>query len=140
MGPQEPPYRLNCPPLTPGPPLWQKDCRPLPAQEGKAYLEFASFTLEDQGNYTCVARGNSTASSTIRLIVTGTYDATLEGVKGDGGGAPSSTAPCPDRVPVLRSSGVPTRWGRGHVLQQRGLQGELQVHRAAAPSTSRRAM
>lgn len=84
VGPQEPPYRLNCP-LEPAPssgsPLfqtaWQKDCRQLPAQNGKPYLEFASVSLEDQGNYTCVPQGNSTASYTLRLTVEGTYRCTV---------------------------------------------------------------
>lgn len=79
-GQQEPPYRLSCP-LELGPSLnspllklaWQKDCQPLPTQDGKAYLEFANLSLEDQGNYTCVHQGNSTASFTVRLIVKGTY-------------------------------------------------------------------
>lgn len=80
VGPQEPPYRLTCPlepALSLGSPLfrtaWQKDCRQLPAQDGKAYLEFASVSLEDQGNYTCVHQGNSSASFTLRLTVEGTY-------------------------------------------------------------------
>ncbi|XP_018521926.1 single Ig IL-1-related receptor [Lates calcarifer] len=70
------PYRLNCPlesfqPQTsPQSQLtWQKDCQQLQNQEGKAYLEFTSLNLEDQGNYTCVQQGNSTASITVRLIV-----------------------------------------------------------------------
>uniref|UniRef100_H2U6V5 Single immunoglobulin and toll-interleukin 1 receptor (TIR) domain n=1 Tax=Takifugu rubripes TaxID=31033 RepID=H2U6V5_TAKRU len=71
-GPQEPPYRLNCPLEPPSPlfkPAWQKDCRRLPGQDGKAYLDFASVSLEDQGNYTCVHQGNSSASFTQRLLV-----------------------------------------------------------------------
>lgn len=73
VGQQRPPYRLNCP-LEPQssvqPQLtWQKDCQPLPTQGGKAYLEFASLTLQDQGNYTCMQQSNSTASFTVRLIV-----------------------------------------------------------------------
>lgn len=76
VGQQEPPYRLNCSlelaqqqsspqfNLT-----WQKDCQQLLAQDGKAYLEFTSLSLEDQGNYTCVLQSNSTASFTVRLIV-----------------------------------------------------------------------
>lgn len=77
VGQQRPPYRLNCP-LEPQssvqPQLtWQKDCQPLPTQGGKAYLEFASLTLQDQGNYTCMQQSNSTASFTVRLIVKGKY-------------------------------------------------------------------
>lgn len=73
LGQQQPPYQLNCPlELGQAPQLnltWQKDCQQLPAQEEKAYLEFASLTFEDQGNYTCVQQGNSTASFTVRLII-----------------------------------------------------------------------
>ncbi|XP_070762772.1 single Ig IL-1-related receptor [Enoplosus armatus] len=76
MGQKGPPYRLNCslelvqPQTSPQLKLtWQKDCQQLLTQEGKAYLEFTSLSLEDQGNYTCVQQGNSTASSTVRLIV-----------------------------------------------------------------------
>ncbi|XP_037624130.1 single Ig IL-1-related receptor [Sebastes umbrosus] len=73
VGRQEPPYRLSCPlepRSSPQPKLtWQKDCQPLLTQEGKAYLEFTSLSLDDQGNYTCVQQGNSTASFTVRLIV-----------------------------------------------------------------------
>lgn len=95
-GPQEPPYRLHCPlepAPSPGSPLlrtaWQKDCRQLPAQDGRAYLEFASVSVEDQGNYTCVRQGNSTASFTLRLTVEGKYNGlfhpyTWLGVKGEG--------------------------------------------------------
>ncbi|TNN87040.1 Single Ig IL-1-related receptor [Liparis tanakae] len=73
VGQQRPPYRLNCP-LEPQssvqPQLtWQKDCQPLPTQGGKAYLEFASLALQDQGNYTCMQQSNSSASFTLRLIV-----------------------------------------------------------------------
>lgn len=82
-GLQEPPYRLNCPlepaPSSGSPPYqtaWQKDCRQLPAQDGRRFLEFASVSPEDQGNYTCVHQGNSTASYTLRLIVEGTYKCT----------------------------------------------------------------
>lgn len=80
VGRQGPSYRLNCPlelvqPQS-SPQLkltWQKDCQQLLAQEGKTYLEFASLSLEDQGNYTCVQQGNSTASFTVRLVVKGKY-------------------------------------------------------------------
>lgn len=79
-GQQEPPYQLNCPlELGPSPssPLlklaWQKDCQQLSTQGGKAYLEFATLSFEDQGNYTCMHQGNSTASFTVRLIVKGTH-------------------------------------------------------------------
>uniref|UniRef100_UPI0037E96208 single Ig IL-1-related receptor n=1 Tax=Semicossyphus pulcher TaxID=241346 RepID=UPI0037E96208 len=76
VGQQGPPYQLNCPlelvttqnssqlKLS-----WQKDCQQLLAQEGKAYLQFASLGVEDQGNYTCMQQGNSTASYTVHLIV-----------------------------------------------------------------------
>lgn len=73
-GPQEPPYRLNCPLEPPSAlfkPAWQKDCRHLPEQDGKAHLDFASVSLEDQGNYTCVHQGNSMASFTQHLLVKG---------------------------------------------------------------------
>ncbi|XP_078113305.1 single Ig IL-1-related receptor isoform X2 [Sander vitreus] len=73
VGQQGPPYRLNCPlepQSSPQPKLtWQKDCHQLSTQEGKDYLEFASLSLQDQGNYTCMQQGNSTASFTVRLIV-----------------------------------------------------------------------
>ncbi|XP_029289682.1 LOW QUALITY PROTEIN: single Ig IL-1-related receptor [Cottoperca gobio] len=72
-GQQRPPYRLNCslePQSSPQPKLtWQKDCQPLLAQEGKAYLEFASLNFDDQGNYTCMQQGNITSSFTVRLRV-----------------------------------------------------------------------
>ncbi|XP_068578551.1 single Ig IL-1-related receptor [Cebidichthys violaceus] len=73
VGQQGPPYRLKCP-LEPQSSLrpqltWQKDCQQLPAQVGKAYLEFDKLTLQDQGNYTCMQQSNSTASFTVRLIV-----------------------------------------------------------------------
>lgn len=48
---------------------WQKDCQQLLDQEGKTYLEFRSLRVEDQGNYTCVQQGNSSASFTVQLIV-----------------------------------------------------------------------
>lgn len=80
VGQQGPPYRLNCPleplqpPSSPQPRLsWQKDCQQLHNQEGKAYLEFARLSIEDQGNYTCMQQGNSTASFTVHLIVKGKY-------------------------------------------------------------------
>ncbi|XP_023278258.1 single Ig IL-1-related receptor [Seriola lalandi dorsalis] len=74
--PQGPPYRLKCP-LEPFQPqsspqprvTWQKDCQQLHNQEGRAYLEFINLNVEDQGNYTCMQQGNSTASFTVRLIV-----------------------------------------------------------------------
>ncbi|XP_019109540.2 single Ig IL-1-related receptor [Larimichthys crocea] len=76
VGQQWPPYRLNCPlelvQSQSSPQLkltWQKDCQQFPTQEGKAYVEFASLSFQDQGNYTCVQQGNSTTSSTVRLIV-----------------------------------------------------------------------
>ncbi|CAG5957900.1 unnamed protein product, partial [Menidia menidia] len=76
VGQQWPPYRLQCP-LKPVQPqsstqiqlTWQKDCMQLPIQRGKAFLEFAMVTLQDGGNYTCMQKGNSTASFTVRLIV-----------------------------------------------------------------------
>lgn len=76
VGRQGPPYRLQCP-LDPDqaqslPQIqltWQKDCLPLRNQEGKTYLEFASLSSEDQGNYTCMLQANSTAAFTVRLIV-----------------------------------------------------------------------
>nr|QQD79860.1 single Ig IL-1R-related protein [Trachinotus ovatus] len=74
--PQGPPYRLHCPlepfqtQSSPHPQLiWQKDCQPLHNQEGRAYLEFIDLNVEDQGNYTCLQKDNSTASFTVRLIV-----------------------------------------------------------------------
>ncbi|KAK2917749.1 single Ig IL-1-related receptor isoform X1 [Channa argus] len=76
VGQQKPPYNLSCPlePLQPqNTPqiqlIWQKDCQQIPSQEGKTYLEFASFSYEDQGNYTCMQQGNTTASFTVHLIV-----------------------------------------------------------------------
>lgn len=73
---QGPSYRLKCP-LEPAQPpsqlSWLKDCQQLNTQEGKAYLEFASLSLEDQGNYTCRQQGNNTASFTVHLIVKGKY-------------------------------------------------------------------
>uniref|UniRef100_A0A3Q1JQZ0 Single immunoglobulin and toll-interleukin 1 receptor (TIR) domain n=1 Tax=Anabas testudineus TaxID=64144 RepID=A0A3Q1JQZ0_ANATE len=76
VGQQEPLYRLNCP-LQPVQPqsspqmqlTWQKDCQQIHSQEGKTYLEFASLSLEDEGNYTCIQQSNSTASFTVRLII-----------------------------------------------------------------------
>lgn len=74
---QQPPYQLNCPlPVQPqsSPQVqltWQKDCQQIHSQEGKTYLEFASLSLEDQGNYTCIQQGNNTASFTVRLIIKG---------------------------------------------------------------------
>ncbi|XP_059191554.1 single Ig IL-1-related receptor [Centropristis striata] len=72
-GQQEPPYRLDCPLELQGSPqpklTWQKDCKPLLTQEGKAYLEFTSFSRQNQGNYTCMQQGNSTASFTVHLTV-----------------------------------------------------------------------
>ncbi|XP_072242095.1 single Ig IL-1-related receptor [Leuresthes tenuis] len=76
VGQQGPPYRLQCP-LEPVQPqsstqiqlTWQKDCIELPNQDGKTFLEFASASLEDQGNYTCTRKGNGTVSFTVRLIV-----------------------------------------------------------------------
>lgn len=76
VGQQGPPHRLNCPLELVPPQLkltWQKDCQQLPAQDGKAFLEFGSLSLEDQGNYTCMQQDNSTASFTVRLIVKGKY-------------------------------------------------------------------
>ncbi|XP_071376301.1 single Ig IL-1-related receptor [Centroberyx affinis] len=79
-------YRLNCP-LAPALPqtsqlqlTWLKDCVQLPGPsaspaqapltvEGRAFLDFPSLSFKDQGNYTCVDRGNSTASFTVRLII-----------------------------------------------------------------------
>nr|XP_046249749.1 single Ig IL-1-related receptor [Scatophagus argus] len=76
VGQQRPPYQLNCPLKLIAPPgspqlklTWKKDCQQLPGQEGRSSLEFASLSFEDQGNYTCVHEGNSTASFTVRLIV-----------------------------------------------------------------------
>lgn len=78
VGQQEPPYRLNCPlvsgesPSFPDSSLtWLKDCQQHDNQQGKAYLEFGSLSLEDQGNYTCKQNSNSTASFTVHLIVKG---------------------------------------------------------------------
>lgn len=76
VGRQEPPYRLQCP-LEPvqsqsSPQIqltWLKNCEQLHNQEGKTYLDFGNFSLEDQGNYTCLQQGNSTATYTVRLIV-----------------------------------------------------------------------
>lgn len=78
VGQQGPPYQLNCP-LQPVQPqsspqiqlTWQKDCQQIHSQEGKTYLEFASLSLEDQGNYTCIQQGNNTASFTVCLIIKG---------------------------------------------------------------------
>ncbi|XP_068459845.1 single Ig IL-1-related receptor [Clinocottus analis] len=72
-GQQRPPYRLNCSLETQSSLqarlTWQKDCQPLSAQGGKAYLEFSTLTLQDQGNYTCMQQSNNTASFTVRLVV-----------------------------------------------------------------------
>ncbi|KAM9854978.1 single Ig IL-1-related receptor [Aulostomus maculatus] len=76
LGQRGPPYRLTCPlgdvqpQNAPQTELsWLKDCQPLDTQRGKAYLEFVGLSLEDQGNYTCLQQGNSTASFTVRLVV-----------------------------------------------------------------------
>ncbi|XP_068595575.1 single Ig IL-1-related receptor [Brachionichthys hirsutus] len=77
LGQHSPAYRLDCPleppQLLDAPRLnmnWLKGCQQLPDREGKAFLEFANLTLEDQGNYTCVLhQGNTTASFTVGLIV-----------------------------------------------------------------------
>ncbi|XP_034540990.1 single Ig IL-1-related receptor [Notolabrus celidotus] len=76
VGQHEPPYQLRCPlevlqPQNSSQLLlsWQKDCQPLLDQEGKAYLQFTSLRVEDQGNYTCVQQGNNTASFRVHLIV-----------------------------------------------------------------------
>uniref|UniRef100_A0A665UQQ9 Single immunoglobulin and toll-interleukin 1 receptor (TIR) domain n=2 Tax=Echeneis naucrates TaxID=173247 RepID=A0A665UQQ9_ECHNA len=70
VGPQQPPYRVNCP-LEPFQPqlTWLKDSQQLQNQDGKAYLEFINLKAEDQGNYTCMQQGNGTASFTVCLIV-----------------------------------------------------------------------
>nr|XP_020514797.1 single Ig IL-1-related receptor isoform X2 [Labrus bergylta] len=70
---------------------WQKDCQQLLDQEGKAYLQFTNLSVEDQGNYTCVQQGNSTASFTVRLII--------------------KESQC-SKVPEFKPNGGPTRlWG-----------------------------
>ncbi|XP_028285827.1 single Ig IL-1-related receptor [Parambassis ranga] len=73
VGPQGPPYRLQCPLESQGSPqiqsTWQKDCQLIHSQTGKTYLEFASLSEKDTGNYTCMPQGNSTASFTVRLLV-----------------------------------------------------------------------
>ncbi|XP_051236671.1 single Ig IL-1-related receptor [Dicentrarchus labrax] len=85
VGQQGPPYQLNCP-LEPQLTLtWQKDCQQLLTQEGKAYVEFASLSSEDQGNYTCMQQGNSTASFTVRLIVKESQCSKAPDFKPDGG-------------------------------------------------------
>ncbi|XP_061891949.1 single Ig IL-1-related receptor isoform X1 [Entelurus aequoreus] len=76
-GQQDLPYRLNCslqldqhdqddtqPQLA-----WLKDCQQLDTQQGTSYLQFASITLGDAGNYTCMQPGNSSASFTVHLVV-----------------------------------------------------------------------
>ncbi len=80
VGQPGPSYKLSCPlELSQGQSpaklnlTWQKNCQPLLAQEGKAYLEFSSLSFEDQGNYTCTQQGSSTASFTVHLIVKGKY-------------------------------------------------------------------
>lgn len=71
------PYTLQCPLQTQSLPqtllTWQKNCRQLQNQEGKAFLKFSSITLEDQGNYTCMQQGNNTPSFTVHLVVKGEY-------------------------------------------------------------------
>ncbi|MEQ2164818.1 hypothetical protein GOODEAATRI_010601, partial [Goodea atripinnis] len=59
LGQQGPSYVLQCPLQTLQPQsfpqtlfMWQKDCQQLQNQEGKAFLEFSSISLQDQGNYT----------------------------------------------------------------------------------------
>ncbi|XP_041794322.1 single Ig IL-1-related receptor [Chelmon rostratus] len=92
VGQQGPPYRLTCPvelvqPLS-SPRLnltWRKDCQLLLGQEGKPYLEFASLSLENQGNYTCTQQGNSTSSFTVRLIVKESQCSKAPQFKPDGG-------------------------------------------------------
>ncbi|KAK5619489.1 hypothetical protein CRENBAI_013874 [Crenichthys baileyi] len=76
LGQQGPSFVLQCPLQTLQPQsfpqtlfTWQKDCQQLQNQEGKAFLEFSSISLQDQGNYTCMQQGNSTASFTVRLTV-----------------------------------------------------------------------
>ncbi|XP_038147215.1 single Ig IL-1-related receptor [Cyprinodon tularosa] len=76
LGQQRPLYVLKCPLLTAQPQSfpptllsWLRDCQQLQDQDGKAFLEFSSLSLQDQGNYTCMQQGNSTASFTVRLIV-----------------------------------------------------------------------
>ncbi|KAG7522161.1 single Ig IL-1-related receptor [Solea senegalensis] len=73
-GEQKPPFHLNCPLETIQPQqsiqlTWQKDCQRLHNQDGNVSLEFTSLKLEDQGNYTCMQQGNSSASFTVHLIV-----------------------------------------------------------------------
>lgn len=73
----KPPYRLNCPlelQSSPQPKLsWLMNCQGLLTQEDKTYVEFSNLSLANQGNYTCMQQGNSTASFTVRLIVKGEY-------------------------------------------------------------------
>ncbi|KAM3609914.1 uncharacterized protein V6R79_022392 [Siganus canaliculatus] len=76
VGQQQPPYQLSCPLELTQPPsspqlklTWQKDCRQLLEQEGKAYVEFSNLTLEDRGNYTCMLQDNGTDVFTVHLIV-----------------------------------------------------------------------
>ncbi|CAN9499399.1 unnamed protein product [Ophioblennius macclurei] len=92
LGKQVLPYRLECP-LDPaqlkGFPqtqlTWQKDCQPFRNQEGKTYLEFATLSLEDQGNYTCIRDGNGTSTFTVRLIVKDSQCAKAPEFKPEGG-------------------------------------------------------
>ncbi|XP_072291800.1 single Ig IL-1-related receptor-like [Eucyclogobius newberryi] len=68
-GDQFPFFRLQC---TLGPSVqltWLKDCVQLDSQTEKSFLEFLTVNVEDQGNYTCVKRNDSSVSSTVRLIV-----------------------------------------------------------------------
>ncbi|KAF7658626.1 hypothetical protein LDENG_00009890 [Lucifuga dentata] len=97
---QGPPYRLYCPLDQPHPQFqltWLKDCLQLPGsslfspapdliiQEGSAFLEFPSLSFMDQGNYTCMDRGNSTASFTVRLTVKESQCSKAPEYKPDGG-------------------------------------------------------
>lgn len=73
LGQQGHSYTLQCPLQTQSFPqtllTWQKNCRQLQNQEGKAFLKFSNITFEDQGNYTCMQRGNNTPSFTVHLVV-----------------------------------------------------------------------
>ncbi|KAM6937245.1 single Ig IL-1-related receptor [Xenentodon cancila] len=68
-----PPYQLRCPVISQSSPgiqlTWQKNCLQLPNQDGKTFLQFASVSVGDQGNYTCTQKGNITVSFTVHLIV-----------------------------------------------------------------------
>ncbi|KAK7892121.1 hypothetical protein WMY93_024084 [Mugilogobius chulae] len=68
-GDQFPSYQLPCP-LDPSLQVtWLKNCVQLDSQVDRSYLEFLTLNVEDQGNYTCVKRDETSVSYTVRLII-----------------------------------------------------------------------